>query len=56
MLPLRDFAASYLLRNLDKDIVFRVIHASLQLSLNKLTKKACEFVKFNVSDEEAVSF
>jgi N-dimethylarginine dimethylaminohydrolase len=56
MIPLRDHAAQYLAQNLEKENVFKVIHAALQLSLNKLAKEACEFVKLNVSEEESVSF
>jgi hypothetical protein len=55
MLPLQDFATAYLFRNLNKENVFRVIHAALQLNLSKLTKKACEFVKLSVPEDQAVS-
>lgn len=55
MLQLRDFTANFLARNFDKDSVFRVIHAALQLNMNRLSKQACEYVKLNVPEEEAVS-
>jgi hypothetical protein len=54
MMSLRDHAADYLSEHINSDSVFKIIHAALQLNLNRLAKKACEYVKLNVPENESV--
>ncbi|CAD5235772.1 unnamed protein product [Bursaphelenchus xylophilus] len=53
MVHLKDYTARFLGDNLGRSNVFRVIEVASKLNLNWLIKKACLFVKYEMTDNEA---